>query len=490
MASRYPSAFHMDFCYSPVRLSKNGRVFYVPCGKCNGCLLQKSNSLSQRLGDDIESSKYNIFFTLTYDNHYVPKLFSKVDGDMIHWFTWKDNFRFNGKIDVLRDSLDFYSPYRLFAPLKNYPDNSCIGYLDKRDIQLYLKLLRKDIYENFDIRSNAISYFIVGEYGPGKDANQGKFRPHFHGIISTDYQKVADHLLNFALFKNWQMCDKGLFEQYTKFCDSGTRSYVTEYVTCNTYLPPLLSQTKEIKPFRLSSRKSGTVGTKRFDRSQVSQDIERGIDEYTKKVTRIERNYIFQYPSYLTNSLFPKCARFSLLSFDGLLRIYEYLFNVRQVGYDISSVFYGFSDFSYQDYQASKACLKVCDMLGWTPYHYVEVLDEFYYRKAQRALRYQYEFQQNNINNPLLCIAWFYNYKDFLNDTYVNEKFPLSSYRRFDSVSWFLASFGLDRCSFDVSLVQASFDSSVYQKEVDSIIDNADKSKKVNSKVGLSPHIV
>lgn len=487
MASRYPTSFHLDFCYNPVRLSKNGRVFYVPCGRCNGCRLQKSNSLSQRLGDDIENSKGSIFFTLTYDNYYVPKLFSRLEGDMIHWYTWKNNIRYNGKRDVVRENLDFYSKYRLFAPLHNYSDNSCVGYLCKKDIQLYLKLLRKSIYDNFNIPSGAFRYYVIGEYGPGKIEHKGKFRPHYHGIILPCNKEVADFLLDSALYENWKMCDKNRFTEYTKYCDSGTRSYVTEYVTSTTYLPRLLTESKEIRPFNLCSRQNGALGTLSFDKEEVSQSIERGIDEYIKRVPRIERNYIFLYPSYLTSSLFPKCARFSLLSFDGLLRVYSHLFNVREVGVDVSRIFDGLCDFSLQDYQASKACLKVCDMNGWTPYHYVEVLDEFYYRKAQRALKYQYEFQQNNINNPLLCIAWYYNYKDFLSDDYGSSEFPLSSVRRIDSISWFLSSFGFDKSRFDIGWIKDSFDKSVYESEVDTIISLSDKSKKVNAKVGLSP---
>lgn len=492
MAGRYASSFHMDFCYNPVCLSKNGRIFYVPCGKCNGCLLQKSNSLSMRLGDDIESYKFNIFFTLTYNNYYVPKLRFEFDGDCeYHYFSAAGNVRFNGKRDVLRDPIEFWSKFSLFAPLTNYPDKDVIGYLSKSDIQLYLKLLRKDIYENFNISSGSFRYFIVGEYGPGKIEHKGKLRPHYHGIVSTNYSQVADYLLDVGLFKNWSMCDEGRFKEFTKYCNSGTRSYVTEYVNSITSLPTVLKESKEIKPFTLSSRKEGGVGTMYFNRKKVLQEIECGIDEFTKRVPRVERNYLFRYPSYLTNSLFPKCSRFSLLSFDGLLRIYEYLYNVREVGVDVSRIFNGFSDISFQDYQASSACLKVCDSLGWSPYHYVEVLVDFYYRKAMQSLRYQYEFQKKNIDNKYLCIAWYYNYKDFINaDINVLEGFDIRCVRRSDSVRWFLDSFGLFYSDDLFDKISSSFDSSSYEKEVDSIIEFSDKSKKVNAKVGVSPDIV
>ena len=183
MSSRFPTSYHTSSCYCPVRLSKNGLVMYVPCGKCNGCLLQKANSMSFRLGDEIESSNHSIFFTLTYNNTYVPKMSCRVEDGQFHWFSGANNIRFNGVCDVYRESLDFYSPFILNAPLKNYSDPKVVGYLCKSDIQLYLKLLRKSIYENFNISRGSFRYYIIGEYGPGKDPSQGKFRPHYHGII-------------------------------------------------------------------------------------------------------------------------------------------------------------------------------------------------------------------------------------------------------------------------------------------------------------------
>lgn len=491
MCSRFVSVEHTDFCYNPVRISKNGRVFYVPCGKCNGCLLQKCNSMSFRLGDEIENSSNSIFFTLTYSNKYVPKLECRVEDGQYHWFSAPNNIRFDGKRDKLRDLVDFYSPFCLNAPLHNYPDKRVIGYLSKSDIQLYLKLLRKSIYDNFRITSGSFRYYIIGEYGPGKKSDKGKYRPHFHGVIVPCNEEIASYLLRSGLFENWKMCDESLFKQYTKFCDSGTRHYVTEYVTGVTYLPSLLRETKEIKPFALYSRQNGTIGVGHFDRKKVSKDIERGVDQYSKRVTRIERNYIFQYPSQITNALFPKCSRFSLLSFDGLLRIYEYLFNIRQVGFDVATIFNDVSEFSAQDLQASRACLQVCDEMNWSPYHYVEVLVDFYYRKAMQALRYQYEWQESHISDPYRCVVWYYNWKDFLKDADFNRDiYPLQLCRVSDSRAWFLMSFGITHFNFDYGEFTASLDDSLYRKDVDSIIESADKSKKVNVLCGLDPHIV
>lgn len=489
MASRFPSVKSVDYCYQPVRISKNGLVMYVPCGRCNGCLLKKANTWSFRVGDEIECSSNAIFFTLTYDNVHVPKLKCRVEDGFFHWYSAPDNFRFNGKCDILRDPFDFYSKHHLYAPLYNYKDDHVIGYLCKSDIQLYLKLLRKDIYDNFDISSGSFRYYIVGEYGPGKSQSYGKFRPHYHGIIFPCNDKIASYLLEGGLFKSWQMCDRALFEEYTKCCDSGTRHYVTEYVTGVTSLPKLLQETKEIKPFFLSSKKSGVIGTCRFDPKEVCEDIERGVDEYVKEVSRIERNYIFRYPSSLVHSLFPKCSRFRLLSFDGLLRVYGFLYDVREAGFELVSIFNGLDRFSSQDYVSAKACQKVCDLMNWTPYHYVEVLVDFYYRREQDSLRYQYQFQLENINNPYLCMSWYSNFRDLREDYLQYSKFPWLS-RYVEVYLQFLSSFGFDVDSFSIVDFDSVCNNDDYISQVDDIISLSDKSKKVNAVSGLAPHIV
>lgn len=500
MRSRFPTVQTFDFCYKPVRISKNGIVMYVPCGKCNGCLLRKANTWSFRLGDEIENSSRSIFFTLTYNNHYVPKLKVSPDPDpengMYHYYTFKDNYRFvcNGKPNVLREPLDFYSPDYFCFPLHNYKEHDYIGYLCKSDIQLWLKRLRKDIYENFNLSGGSLRYYIIGEYGPGKVDHKGKYRPHYHGIIFPCNEEVASFLLERGLFENWQMCDKTLFDDYTKFCDSGARHYVTEYVTGITYLPKVLRETKEIRPFRLSSKKNGAIGYGSQVRKKVFEDIERGIDTYVKRVQRIESDSLFFYPSSLINSLFPKCSRFVLLSFDGLLRVYEYLFNIREVGFDVASIFNEFCKFSLQDFTASLRCLQVCDLMKWTPYHYVEVLVDYYYRKDIRLLRYQYELQQRLIDNPYKCIGWYSNWYDFIfkdNEeiTRSGQFFALSAFRHVDSVSMFLHSFGI-YYDLDRSVIEKALDNSDYILEVDDILANADKSKKVNAVANLDPHIV
>ncbi|AXF53146.1 MAG: replication initiator protein [Microviridae sp.] len=100
----------------------------VPCGHCIGCRLDKSRQWADRMMLELDHSKTAIFVTLTYDPFNVP----------------------------LACVLDDGSP--LFT-------------LDKRDVQLFLKRLRK-AFSGREIR-----YYLAGEYG------SETHRPHYHAIL-------------------------------------------------------------------------------------------------------------------------------------------------------------------------------------------------------------------------------------------------------------------------------------------------------------------
>lgn len=97
----------------------------VPCGKCIGCRLDYARQWAIRIQMELLYHDDNAFITLTYDNDHLP----------------------------LSDS---------------HPEHAS---LKKRDVQLFMKRLRKK-YPDRDIR-----YYFAGEYGPQT------MRPHYHAII-------------------------------------------------------------------------------------------------------------------------------------------------------------------------------------------------------------------------------------------------------------------------------------------------------------------
>lgn len=104
----------------------------VPCGKCPICVKRKINAWKFRLSKEAEVHTSAFFVTLTYNEDNVPLTTS--------------------------------------------------GYktLRKRDIQLFMKRLRKKQAKVTDVK---IRYYLVGEYG------SKTFRPHYHAIIFG----VIDH---------------------------------------------------------------------------------------------------------------------------------------------------------------------------------------------------------------------------------------------------------------------------------------------------------
>lgn len=92
----------------------------IPCGQCMECRLEKSRQWAMRITHESQLYEDNCFITLTYNDDNLPK---------------------NGSIN-------------------------------KRDLQLFFKRLRKSIGDSRKIR-----YYAVGEYG------DQTARPHYHAII-------------------------------------------------------------------------------------------------------------------------------------------------------------------------------------------------------------------------------------------------------------------------------------------------------------------
>lgn len=104
----------------------------IPCGRCIGCRLDYSRQWANRCMLEMQYHEKGCFVTLTYDSMHVPRT--------------------------------FYPDLDTGEALPSLT-------LRKRDIQLFMKRLRK-AFPGVKIR-----YFGCGEYGPST------FRPHFHLLI-------------------------------------------------------------------------------------------------------------------------------------------------------------------------------------------------------------------------------------------------------------------------------------------------------------------
>lgn len=88
----------------------------IPCGKCAGCRAAKAKAWADRMILELDHSKKAVFLTLTYDNEHLPVLVNVNTG-------------------------------------QGTPT------LQKRDLQLFLKRLRKAF------KGKELRYYAVGEYG-------------------------------------------------------------------------------------------------------------------------------------------------------------------------------------------------------------------------------------------------------------------------------------------------------------------------------------
>lgn len=173
-------------CTAPIYVKGRGTL---PCGKCLSCLLNRTNHWSFRLKKEYENNYATFFVTLTYEDSQCPT------------------------------------------------SKSGIKVLEKRDLQLWFKRLRKALKE---VR---VRYFACGEYGVRT------LRPHYHAILffptdPGDLKRVSD-----IICSTW---NKGF--TVTKLIKDGHFNYVAKYCASYTQLPKFYRRKKR-RPFSLCSRR-------------------------------------------------------------------------------------------------------------------------------------------------------------------------------------------------------------------------------------------
>lgn len=181
--NRYSDVFYDEKGISHPEYEK----LLLPCGHCIGCLMKRSRDWTIRLVHEMEYSTCASFVTLTYDEEHVPR--SKYIDD-------------NGEE---QESMT----------------------LSKRDVQLFMKRLRKRI------GNKKIRYFLAGEYG-GKTK-----RPHYHMIIfNYDFPDKKLFQVNdgYALYRSnmlediWKLGFSSIAEVNFATC-----SYVAKYCLKKKY---------------------------------------------------------------------------------------------------------------------------------------------------------------------------------------------------------------------------------------------------------------
>lgn len=197
----------------------------------------RQNEWVFRLNEEFKVSPYAYFFTLTYRDDDLP-LACLIDGRKV------------------------------------FP---CVC---KRDIQLFLKRLRKNTKVKF-------KYHICAEYGPTT------FRPHYHGLLFSQEQISQDDVL-----KAWSKSDL-VYNVFEPMNSRSAAGYVTKYISALPFLPDFIKNSERIyRPFSLCSKGLGL------------SFLEMNAQLVDKKIKQLEDFVVldgvkYPMPRYYRDKLFP-----------------------------------------------------------------------------------------------------------------------------------------------------------------------------------------
>ena len=177
-------------------------IISLPCGKCVGCLLDRSRQWADRCMLEASYHERNCFITLTIDDDHLNTKVPIYHGD-IEWLP----------LDNMQDDW--------INTLNCDPKPS----LRKKDFQKFMKRLRRKL-SNYDIK---IRFFGCSEYG------SESFRPHYHAII-FGYDFSDDRVLYKQNFNGDKLYNSKLLSDCWPFgfavvadCTWNTCAYVSRY---------------------------------------------------------------------------------------------------------------------------------------------------------------------------------------------------------------------------------------------------------------------
>lgn len=298
-----------------------GELQLVPCGHCPACYYRKSISNELKVKSARVISKYCYFVTLTYNVFCCPSYrinATRIGNNMLRCDVVDSNLR----VDFLRRkhpltrrgfskvplepfsfvcSEEYYKRFTSQANLAirkhsfDHRFDNTYGYLNHRDLSLFMKRLRQIISPKLNPHESLHSY-IVGEYGIDH------FRPHFHLLLFFNSDEVASRLGS-ALNKCWP------FGRVDYSFERGkSAQYVAGYLNSVTYLPLHIRTHRRISPF---SRFSNGFAQALFDKTKKKAK-EGDFSDFFNGVSCAvdDKTFIFRPTESVRNSCFFKPASY------------------------------------------------------------------------------------------------------------------------------------------------------------------------------------
>lgn len=272
---------------------KTGLPHNFPCGRCASCRKQKSKEWIVRLYEENKHCASSYFFTLTYDDFFLPTV--EPYEYEVYSHDWKKIDTFTAEPNEWQVGIDVVC---------------------KRDVQLFMKRLRRKLAK----QSISVRHFIVSEYGPQT------LRPHYHGILFFDKYMSE---IEFHRFIQDAWTDPrshvGIGNIETSIITNGRMMYVAKYATGITDLPEHL-QVKKYKPFMLSSRRRG-IGYQYIDDRRNYEFHRKTHDRtYTIKVhpsvpvggemllnnSMKSKSFVYPLPKYYFYNMIPQDIRYRM----------------------------------------------------------------------------------------------------------------------------------------------------------------------------------
>lgn len=429
-------------CFNPLVLrDSRGYPYQVPCGKCVACQNNKRSSLSLKLRLEEHTSKYCYFLTLTYDDDHLP-LFSlgrdTCATEFIRLYPYSERMRSDSLISDFCsdfyefdadfvDKMDYYSDFVLNYERK-YNKHCVYGHglyalLYYRDIQLFLKRIRKHIFKYY---GEKIRFYVIGEYGTKS------LRPHWHCLLFFNSPKLSqafEDCENLGTTSRKCFCPRFL-RPFWEFgiCDSKRTNgecynYVSSYVTLSSNFPKLLVLLCNPKSYH-SIKLGQIIPQESFVSAIQKGDFSFFERQFYLDAHGIENPYTV-WRSYYSR-WFPKFTCSGSLSFEQTYRVltcYETLrdlYHTNSVGVICRRLFYHFH-FGYPDnhdvfdylrfayyavlhskdislfsalrscVSASRTFLRAARLCGLTPTAYFRKYMDFYSYMELSCLRSHYE---------------------------------------------------------------------------------------------------
>ena len=230
MPCYHPVPYAQEAPGKPVRLNPpvTATTGHLPCGGCLGCKARRANDWATRCMHEASLYEHNRFLTLTYDPEHLP------------------------------------------------PN----GWLNIRDVQLWMKRLRKAFPQK-------IRYFLTGEYGTQSG------RPHYHALLFNcrfPDERPAGKLIVAATADHlW-----GMGEVRIGLVTQASASYVAKYALKSTMGHPSDDGEPAPKPFATMSRGGrgaglGGIGSPWLTRYE--KDLQHGYVIHEGQKSPIPRAY-------------------------------------------------------------------------------------------------------------------------------------------------------------------------------------------------------